>query len=572
LAEIGSLLGGRYRLIELLGQGGMATIFRARDTQLERDVAVKILRPEYGRDPDFGSRFRQEAQSAGSLNHPGIVAVYDFGQDPVGPYIVMELVDGQDLASIIRQNGALSPRQSARLAADAAHALAAAHDRGIVHRDVKPGNVLVARDGRVKVADFGIARAISEAQMTLPGTTLGSVHYFSPEQVRGELATQASDIYSLGIVLFELLTGQRPWEGDSAASIAMARLSGPVPDPTTIRPSVPPQLAAITYRALQPEPEARFASAAAMGEALESFLADRSAAQVAGGGGGIRPAAAGAGAGALAGAAAARGASRIPYQADAYVDGDAPPARPPVPVRRRQVQEDLEDEGRTSPLVWLAALVALGLLVGAGFLVFQLLASTGQPPVAQVTVPSFVGMNLEQAQAEAERRGIRVFVAATQESSQPEGTILVQDPPAGSQIDRGGTVNLTTAREAGMVAVPDLRNRTEQEAFQLIADAGLRFGERTEAFDPIVPAGLIIRQDPSANVFIAKGAPMSYVVSKGPEPTPTPTPEPTPTPTPEPTPTPTPDPTPAPTPVPTPTPTPVPVPTPTPTPTPAETP
>ena len=186
MAEIGTVLGGRYRLIELLGQGGMATIYRAHDVQLGRDVAVKLLRPEYGRDPDFLARFRQEAQTVAQLNHPNVVAVYDYGQDPSGPFIVMELIDGEDLASILRRTGPLPPRQAARIAAEVARALAAAHARGIVHRDVKPGNVLVSADGRVKVTDFGIARAVAEAQMTLPGTTLGSVHYFSPEQVRGE--------------------------------------------------------------------------------------------------------------------------------------------------------------------------------------------------------------------------------------------------------------------------------------------------------------------------------------------------------------------------------------------------
>jgi serine/threonine protein kinase len=275
LAEIGNVLGNRYRLIELLGQGGMATIYRARDSQLERDVAIKVLRAEYGRDPDFSSRFRQEAQAAASLNHPNVVAVHDYGQDPVGPYIVMELVDGEDLASVIRRTGALPPRQAARIAAEIARALSAAHARGFVHRDVKPGNVLVGRDGRVKVADFGIARAVAEAQMTLPGTTLGSVHYFSPEQARGEQATISSDIYSLGIVLYELLTGRRPWEGDSAASIAMARLSGPVPSPSGVRSGVPPALDAIVQRALARDPSGRFPTAAAMADALDAFLADR---------------------------------------------------------------------------------------------------------------------------------------------------------------------------------------------------------------------------------------------------------------------------------------------------------
>ena len=308
MADIGTILGGRYRLLELLGQGGMATIYRARDAQLERDVAVKVLRPEYGRDPDFFARFRQEAQSAASLNHPGVVAVYDYGTDPAGPFIVMELVDGEDLASIIRRSGALPPRQAARLTAQTARAIAAAHASGFVHRDIKPSNLMVTSEGKIKVTDFGIARAIAEAALTLPGTTLGSVHYFSPEQARGEMATPASDIYSLGIVLFELLTGRRPWEGDSAAAIATARLTGPVPSPSAVRSGIPPVLEAITRKAMATDPNDRFASAEAMADTLDRYLAEQSA-----GASGASPrgaaATGAAAAGMAAGAAAASGAA-----------------------------------------------------------------------------------------------------------------------------------------------------------------------------------------------------------------------------------------------------------------------
>ncbi len=276
MTEIGTTLGGRYRLLELLGQGGMATIYRARDAQLERDVAVKLLRPEYGQDPDFLARFRDEARAVASLSHPNIVPVFDFGEDASGPYIVMELIDGQDLASILRDNGPLAPRQAAHIAADVARALQAAHTRGIVHRDVKPSNILVSRDGRVRVADFGIARAVTEAQVTLPGTTMGSVHYFSPEQARGETSTAASDIYSLGIVLFEELTGQRPFSGDGAAAVAMARLTTTPPRPSALRPSVPRELDEIVTRAMALDPADRYPSAAAMASALEGFLGDGS--------------------------------------------------------------------------------------------------------------------------------------------------------------------------------------------------------------------------------------------------------------------------------------------------------
>ena len=213
MPEVGRVLGGRYRLIELLGEGGMATIYRAHDAQLDRDVAVKLLRPQYGRDAGFIARFRHEAQSAASLSHPNVVNVFDYGTDEAGPFIVMELVAGENLAEILGERGFLPPITAAGIAEQVAEGLAAAHERGIVHRDIKPSNILLTRDGRAKVVDFGIARALVEAQLTLPGTTLGSVHYFSPEQARGEPVTAASDIYSMGLVLFEMVTGRRTWTG-----------------------------------------------------------------------------------------------------------------------------------------------------------------------------------------------------------------------------------------------------------------------------------------------------------------------------------------------------------------------
>jgi serine/threonine-protein kinase len=557
VTEIGTVLGGRYRMVELLGQGGMATIYRAHDNQLDRDVAVKLLRPEYGRDPEFLSRFRQEAQAAASLNHPNVVSVYDYGQDTAGPFIVMEIVEGEDLASIVRRSGALPPRQGARITADAARALEAAHARGIVHRDVKPGNILISRDGRVKVTDFGIARAMAEAQMTLPGTTLGSVHYFSPEQARGEQADAASDIFSLGIVLFEELTGQRPWEGDTAAAVAMARLAGPTPDPSTRRAGVSPELAAITRKAMAREPEDRWESADAFADALEAFLAGTAIpglGPIAGattvGAAGSAGTAGAAAAGAVAGAATVGAMSAtaranpqaIPYSSDAYAGSPTSTKPPPA----GEVEE--EDKG-TSPITWVAGVIAIVILGLAGFLAFQLLSDRNEPPSGPVQVPNFVGLSFTDAQALAEERGLEVVQAQTTVDATRVGQVLAQDPQPGTEIDPDTPVDLTVAVDVDTVAVPDIRNKTPQEALQLLFTAGLTPGTETQTFDPAVPAGLIVTQAPGPGVIVNQGTAVSYSVSQGPEPTPSPTPTPTPTPAPTPKPTPAPTPTPTPPPV-----------------------
>jgi serine/threonine-protein kinase len=529
LADIGSVLGGRYRLVELLGQGGMATVYRGQDSQLGRDVTVKVLRPEYGRDPDFLARFRAEAQAVASLNDPNVVSVFDFGQDTAGPFIVMEYVDGEDLATLLRRNGALAPRQAARIARDVARALEAAHEHGIVHRDVKPANVLIANDGRVKVTDFGIARAVSEAQLTLPGTTLGSVHYLSPEQVRGEPASASSDIFGLGIVLYEMLTGRRPWEGESAASVAMARLSGPGAGPSDVIASVPPALDAIDRKALAPIPSDRFLTAGAMAEALQGYLVATSSP------------APGVGAAALAGGAGAAGVvgggsvpggrpgEAIPYARDAYAA--------PVPPRPAPAPAPAESGGGTSPWVWISGIAGLLILVVAGFLIFRLVAGGSPPAPQQVTVPDFVGQAFTAAQTTAQGLGIQVILAASQPAGdRPAGTILSQDPAAGGSVDKGGQVKVTVATSPETVAVPDLKNKTEAAAVTAIVSAGLVPGTPTERYDPAVPSGSVVGQSPAAGIQVAKGTSVDYVLSKGPEPTASPSPTPTPTPvvTPEP--------------------------------------
>ena len=271
-SDVGRLIGDRYLLGERIGVGGMATVHRALDTRLDRRVAVKLLRREVIGDADIAMRFRREALAATVLRHPNIVACLEAGSDDGQPYLVMELVEGEDLAARLTRVGHLAPAEAARIGLDVALGLGVAHIRGIVHRDVKPGNILLARDGRALVADFGIARLAADAEGAVPGTTLGSVHYFSPEQAQGEPTTTASDVYGLGLVLYEALTGHRAWTGETTAQLAVARIGVPAPSPRAARPELSTAMDALVVRALDPDPARRYPDGNAMAAALEALI------------------------------------------------------------------------------------------------------------------------------------------------------------------------------------------------------------------------------------------------------------------------------------------------------------
>ncbi len=528
MPEIGELLGDRYRLLELLGEGGMATIFRGRDLKLERDVAVKLLRPEYGRDAAFVARFRQEAQAAASLAHPNVVAVFDYGTEAAGPYIVMELVEGQDLGRILRDRGALSAAASARIAMQIADGLAAAHAQGIVHRDIKPSNVLITVSGQVKVADFGIARALSEAQLTLPGQTLGSARYLSPEQARGENVTPAADIYSLGLVLFEMLTGRAAWGGDTAAAVAMVRLTEEPPVPSSHRADVPPAMDAIVRKALQRDPTQRFGSAGAFSDALGRFLSGLHAG--------------------VAAPVVSAPASVRADQSPTVVGVAAPPSlgvgsgRPPQ--RPHDAAADEANGGRgPGAWAWAAALLGVAVLVAAGALIYLFLnaggggGATPKPSGKLVEVPAVVDLSVLDARATLEGAGlVMVITDSVVDETRPSNTVVAQVPAAGESAPAGSDVKVTIATGRGTVPVPDVRRRTEEEAITIFVERKLTPGTKSEAFDPIVPAGQVISTSPQTGVLVAEGTPIDYVISTGPEPTLSPSPTPIPTPTPVPTP------------------------------------
>lgn len=539
---IGRLINGRYRLIAPLGEGGMATIWRAVDEQLDREVAVKLLREQFGSDAGFAARFRQEARAAGSLSHPNIVPVYDYGTDADGAqFIVMQLVEGDNLAALLRERGHLETDDAVRIALGVASALEAAHRRGLVHRDVKPGNILLTDDGDVKVTDFGIARAVSEASMTVTGTTLGSVHYFSPEQARGDEVTGASDVYALGIVLYEMLTGRRPFEGDSAAGVALKRLNEDPPPPSTYRP-VPSGLSAIVMRALQREPSDRFPDAGSFAEALRLWQRDPSAA-----------------AAAMAGMPAVTEAEpeqarlppsgeptvyvppRVSMPSDRAATGGRPPGRrpppPPPPAPR--------DEG-TPWWTWLLVLLAILLLGLIGFLGVQILGNLApsispSPSAATFQLPDYADEPIAAARRDAESRGLQVADVNRAPSDEvQEGHVISTTPPAGSLMSRGDSIVFTVSSGPQTVPVPRLIGQTEQQAVDTLRSVGLAEGHVTHQPDA-APEGRVIATDPGEGIDVVAGSQVDLVLSSGPTPPPaTPTPVPaTPTPVP-PTPSPTP--------------------------------
>jgi serine/threonine-protein kinase len=495
MAELGTVLGGRYRLDAVLGQGGMATIFRATDAKLGREVAVKVLRPEYGVDPEFVQRFSHEARAAASLNHPNIVSVYDFGTDPAGPYIVMEQVAGGDLSLALGERGVLPPTAVARTGQQVADALAAAHARGLVHRDIKPGNILLSPDGRVQVADFGIAQAAADSPVTSSGLTLGSVLYFSPEQARGDDVTPASDVYSLGLVMYELLTGRRAFSGDSPAAVAVARLSGGIPSPMSVRPDTPPGLDAIVRWCLDLDPAAR-PSAAELSSALARFIADPSSAAY---------------------APPAPPWVAVPPGGAAVVDASGPIAQPRPPGRPGS-------DAASGPWGWLAAGLGLIVIVASGILLFLLFSGIGEAapspsPVPSATprsvrTPDFVGKSEADALRLADRRGLEVEIEYVETDGRP-GRVLEQLPDPGVQVPVGTTVAVTVGTRAETVVVPDVHGMSEVAAANQLTAAGLRPGQRAWADDQL-PEGYVISTDPRAGVSMTRDSAVDYVLSRGP--------------------------------------------------------
>ena len=446
MTEQARLLGERYELGEVLGRGGMAEVRLGKDVRLGRTVAVKTLRSDLALDSTFQQRFRKEAQSAASLNNPTIVSVYDTGEDyadgvPV-PYIVMEYVDGQTLRELLASGRKLLPERAMEIVAGVLTALDYSHQAGIVHRDIKPGNVMLTRAGSVKVMDFGIARAIADASATMTATAavIGTAQYLSPEQAKGEKVDARSDLYSAGCLLYELLTGQPPFTGDSPVSVAYQHVRENPKPPSLVDPAVTPAMDAIVLKSLAKNPDNRYQSATEMREDIEHALEGRpiSAPPV------------------MTEAETAQMARRT-----------ATTAMPPVATG---------DDGRRRGLGWALLLLAVIGVAILGVLVGRELLGTDAEKVA---VPSVIGLTQEQAEETLTARGLKPLVSFTNDPNVDEGRVISQDPGPQATVSRGDEVDLVVSQGEVRATVPEVVGLLLPDARKAIKDAQLVVGKVT---------------------------------------------------------------------------------------------
>ncbi|MDQ1620459.1 MAG: eukaryotic-like serine/threonine-protein kinase [Actinomycetota bacterium] len=492
---VGRVLDGRYHVEQRLARGGMATVYEAVDARLDRTIALKVMHANLAADEEFVSRFIREAKSAARLSHPNVVAVYDQGADGGHVFLAMEHVPGRTLRDLLRDPGRISPRQALEVLEPMLAALGAAHQAGIVHRDVKPENVLLSDDGRVKVADFGLARAVSSSTShTNSGILMGTVGYLSPEQVERGIADPRSDVYAAGIVLYEMLTGVKPYDGDTPIQIAYRHVHDDVPPPSRLVPGLPAELDALVARATSRDPDGRPVDARRF--LTEVVAARRSMSE---------------------GELDTVGVSLSdPTGTDHTVvvarDGTPPmgiasPQRPDQPTGRRPRRRR-----RRGPI---ALLLVLLLAAGLSFAAWYYAAGPG----SYVQAPSLLNLTRPAAAAAAEKEGFTTNVVRSDFSERiARGHVLSTDPGPNGDIKKNGTIALVLSKGPERYDVPDLAGKTETEAQQLLEDNHLTVGEPTEDYSNDIKKGSVISTSPAAGTGQKPDTAVSLVISKGVEP------------------------------------------------------
>ncbi|MEV6022909.1 Stk1 family PASTA domain-containing Ser/Thr kinase [Streptomyces sp. NPDC052036] len=502
-------LGGRYELGHVLGRGGMAEVYLAHDTRLGRTVAVKTLRADLARDPSFQARFRREAQSAASLNHPAIVAVYDTGEDYIDgvsiPYIVMEYVDGSTLRELLHSGRKLLPERAMEMTIGILQGLEYAHRNGIVHRDIKPANVMLTRNGQVKVMDFGIARAMGDSGMTMTQTAavIGTAQYLSPEQAKGEQVDARSDLYSTGCLLYELLTVRPPFVGDSPVAVAYQHVREEPQPPSVFDPEITPEMDAIVLRALVKDPDYRYQSADEMRQDIEACLDGQ-------------PVAATAAMGSVGygGYPNDQATTALRAEPGAGATTMLPPMNPDDggfgyddrPDRRRQKKSN------TSTIL----LVVAGVLVLVGAILIGKWMFTGNGAGnGSAEVPNLVGQTLKDARQLATNADLKVGTVTRKPcDNQAKGNVCDQDPQPKASVDKGTAINVVVSTGAPKVTVPDVRGVQFDKAKSQLEDKGFQVERKTQESDQT--PGVVTAQDPNGGVDKEKGSTITLTVAVAP--------------------------------------------------------
>jgi beta-lactam-binding protein with PASTA domain/predicted Ser/Thr protein kinase len=502
-------LGGRYELGQVLGRGGMAEVYLAHDTRLGRTVAVKTLRADLARDPSFQARFRREAQSAASLNHPAIVAVYDTGEDYIDgvsiPYIVMEYVDGSTLRELLHSGRKLLPERTLEMTIGILQALEYSHRAGIVHRDIKPANVMLTRNGQVKVMDFGIARAMGDSGMTMTQTAavIGTAQYLSPEQAKGEQVDARSDLYSTGCLLYELLTVRPPFVGDSPVAVAYQHVREEPQPPSVFDPEITPEMDAIVLKALTKDPDYRYQSADEMRADIEACLDGQPVA-----------ATAAMGAAGYGGYPDDQPTTALRSDAGAGATSMLPPMNPDdggYGYDERQSRRRPQKKNNTSTIL----LVVAGVLVLIGaVLIGRWAISGGGVDNNTVAAPNFVGETKADAQKRADNTDLKLSFTEKPCENQTKGNICEQDPEAGTKVEKGDTISLVVSTGAPKVAVPSVIGDKLEDAKAELEGEKYEFVVEVEEEISGEPAGTVIEQKPDLGDEVEKGTTVTLTVAK----------------------------------------------------------
>jgi len=482
---INRTLDNRYTILEHIGGGGMADVYRAHDKLLDRSVAVKVLRSQFTNDDEFVTRFRREAQAAARLSHPNIVNIYDVGRDEDIYYIVMEYISGETLKDRIQREGSLPVELAVRIALEIAEALEHAHQNNLIHCDIKPHNILVTRSGRIKVTDFGIARAVTSATMTHTGTIIGSVHYFSPEQAKGGAIGAKSDIYSLGVVLYEMLTGTVPFIGETPVSIALKHLQEEPKPLREFNVAIPPLVEAVVLKAMAKESEARFVNTTEMIADLklaQNYLHDDQT----------------------------RRLSREDFPTQVLPRVTSPAQEKETMNELEQGKQSVNQSRKSKNWLWgLLLLLLLGFAIGA-FLAYGKFWSTNE-----IVVPNVVGKQVEIAQNILTSQNLRVSISETFNDKIPAGQIISQYPEAGATVKEQRTITLFVSKGGEITVVPDLRGLNRRDAELQIKNAGLVLGKVDEQFSADAPVDTVIGQNPRPPAQVNKSTPIDLIISKG---------------------------------------------------------